>query len=98
MTTYFVTRHLGALEWAKSSQLTFDVHLEHLTLDILKAGDVVIGTLPVNMIYALGQMQVRYIHLSLQIPAHLRGVELSVSELNSCHAFLEEYIVHKPNT
>ena len=54
MTTYFITRHLGALQWAEANQVNFDVHLEHLlTLDQLKKGDVVIGTLPINIITAL---------------------------------------------
>lgn len=95
MTTYFVTRHTGAIDWAKATNLTFDVHLEHLTLELLQTGDTVIGTLPINMVYTLGQMGVRYIHLSLQIPENLRGVELSLEQLTACQASLEEFVVHK---
>lgn len=54
MTTYFITRHSGALAWAKQEGLAFDVHLEHLiNLAQLIEGDIIIGTLPINMVYAL---------------------------------------------
>ena len=97
MTTYFVTRHLGALEWARQNNTPFDVHLIHLaSLGELQVGDVVIGTLPINLVCLLNEMAVRYIHLSLDIPAHLRGIELSAQQLDAeCHASLQEFIVHK---
>ena len=96
MTTYFITRHLGALQWAEANQVNFDVHLEHLlTLDELKKGDVVIGTLPINIICQLNDIGVRYLHLSLQIPHHLRGVELDANQLKECKAELEEFVVKK---
>ena len=54
MTTYFITRHTGALQWAAAHDIHFDIHLEHLlSLDKLQAGDVIIGTLPINMIYQI---------------------------------------------
>lgn len=96
MTTYFITRHLGALDWAKQNGVDFDVHLTHLNDDMpLKVGDVIIGTLPINIIAKINAMGVRYIHLSLTIPPHLRGVELNVTELNECQAVLEEFLVKK---
>lgn len=96
MTTYFITRHTGALQWAAAHQVAFDVHLEHLlSLDDLQAGDVVIGTLPINLISQMNAMGVRYMHLSLHIPPHLRGVELDMSQLDECQAVLEEFVVKK---
>ena len=96
MTIYFVTRHSGALHWAALSNLKFDVHVEHLhDMDALHAHDVVIGTLPINMVYALNQKNIRYIHLSLQIPPELRGIELDASQLEACQATLEEFMVQK---
>lgn len=97
MTTYFITRHPGALAWAKLNNLAYDIHTEHLvSLDQLKKGDTVIGTLPINMVYQLNQKSVRYVHLSLEIPANLRGVELSAEQLQQCQATLEEFWVSKP--
>lgn len=98
MTTYFITRHAGALAWVKHCQLHFDVHLEHLTdPSLLQMGDIVIGTLPIQLVYELNTLGVRYICLSLQIPIELRGVELSIEQLKECKASLEEFQVLKPN-
>lgn len=96
MTTYFITRHVGALDWAKANDVHFDVHLPHLlNVDELKSGDVIIGTLPINIISQINELGVRYIHLSLDIPPQLRGVELTVEQLNECQATLEEFYVKK---
>lgn len=96
MTTYFITRHIGALAWAKQQNLSFDTHLEHLLdLNLLNAGDVIIGTLPINLVYQLNVRNVRYIHLSLNIPSHLRGIELNTTQLHECQATLEEFTVQK---
>lgn len=96
MTIYFVTRHDGALQWAAANDVQFDVHLPHLhDMQCFNAGDVVIGTLPINMVYLLNQHGVRYIHLSLDIPPQLRGVELNVTQLKSCNATLEEFHISK---
>lgn len=96
MTTYFITRHAGALAWAKQQNLSFDIHLEHLlNLEQLQAGDVIIGTLPINLVYQLNLKHVRYTHLSLNIPSHLRGIELSTTQLDECQATLEEFFVQR---
>ncbi|MFC2998134.1 CRISPR-associated protein Csx16 [Acinetobacter sichuanensis] len=94
MTTYFITRHSGALQWAAQQGLSYDVHCEHLDdLEQFHAGDVVIGTLPINIVAALNQKNVRYIHLSLDLPPHLRGIELNAEQLRQCKATLEEFQV-----
>ncbi|MCH7306325.1 CRISPR-associated protein Csx16 [Acinetobacter sp. NIPH 1869] len=96
MTIYFITRHPGALQWAKQNQLHFDVHLEHLLdLEQLHAGDTIIGTLPINIVEILNSKGIRYIHLSLKIPPHLRGIELDAKQLIACQATLEEFFVQK---
>lgn len=96
MTVYFITRHPGALQWAKQNQLHYDVHAEHLLcISQLQAGDTVVGTLPINMVYQLNKRQVSYIHLSLQIPPDLRGIELTAEQLNGCKATLEKFEVNK---
>lgn len=96
MTTYLITRHPGALHWARQKKLHFDVHTEHLeSFDGLGAGDVVIGTLPINMVYELNRRQIRYVHLSLQIPRELRGIELNADQLHQCNAELQEFRVER---
>lgn len=98
MTTYFITRHLGALEWAKLNEVHFDIHLPHLAdLSILNSGDVVIGILPMQMVAELNLKGIRYVHLALNIPVHLRGQELTAFELLQCEAKLEIYeVVRQP--
>lgn len=94
MATYFVTRHAGAVQWAAATELAYDVHLTHLSnLSAFHHGEVVIGTLPINMVYMLNQRGVRYLHLSLEIPPELRGVELDADQLVACQATLQEFVV-----
>ena len=96
MTTYFITRHPGAIEWAKQNLLHYDVHAAHLLdLSLLQSGDTVVGTLPINLVNQLNQSGVGYIHLSLEIPPSLRGVELTAEQLRSCNASLEKFEVNK---
>ena len=52
MTTYFVSRHPGALQWMQAHGPAFDRHLLHLEeadLARLAPGDSVIGSLPVHL-------------------------------------------------
>lgn len=94
MTTYLITRHLGAVDWARKQGVYFDVHVTHLcSVDHFQKGDVVLGTLPVNMVYQLNCQGVHYMHLSMKIPEHLRGVELSAEQLGDCEAELLEFAV-----
>jgi len=94
MTVYFITRHLGAAAWAVQNHVHFDLHLTHLNdIETLRQNDMVIGTLPMNIVAILNRKGVRYIHLSLQIPAELRGMELTAQQLDACQAALEEFEV-----
>lgn len=34
MTTYFITRHHGAIDWADANDVHFDVHLENLIASV----------------------------------------------------------------
>ncbi|MFV0476268.1 MAG: CRISPR-associated protein Csx16 [Parahaliea sp.] len=95
MTTYFISRHPGALEWMKRRGPAFDRHVEHLDLDQIKAGDVLIGSLPVNLAAEVCARNAQYFNLSLQLPAHARGRELSVDELDSYEAKIEAFDIRK---
>jgi CRISPR-associated protein Csx16 len=95
MTTYVITRHDGALNWIQS-QIPVDVVLSHLEKDTpLIAGDCVVGLLPAHIAADLCAKGIRYFHLALDLPAHLRGVELTSEQMDSCGArLLELYIKH----
>jgi CRISPR-associated protein Csx16 len=98
MTTYFITRHPGAREWAKQKGIKVDEHLTHLDIDMLKAGDTLIGSLPINLAAEVCQKGAFYIHLSLNIPEHLRGLELSATQLQQYGAELECFNLQKCTT
>jgi len=97
MTRYFVTRHTGALVWAEQHGYVFDIHLNHLdSSHQFKRGDVVAGTLPVNIVADLCAQGIVYFNLSLQLPAELRGQELTAGQLTQCAARLEQLVVMRP--
>lgn len=93
MTTYFITRHQGALQWAEASGIAYDQHLEHLDPQLIEAGDTVIGTLPVNLAAEVCARGAEYLHLNLDLPRELRGRELSAQTLFEAGASLQCYFV-----
>ena len=95
MTTWFVSRHPGAVEWAARQRLAVDQFRPHIDPQEVQPGDTVIGSLPVNLAAAVCARGVRYQHLSLELPAHLRGQELSADQLEALGARLQEFRVEK---
>ncbi|KLV01453.1 CRISPR-associated protein [Photobacterium aquae] len=93
-TTWLVTRHPGAKEWLQQQGITGTM-IDHLDIDCVKPGDTVIGTLPINLAFRVCQLGAIYQHLSLEIPRHLRGVELTSREMEQCGISLERYRVIK---
>ena len=91
MTVHFVTRHPGALAWARSERIAFDRHARHLDPETVDQGDVVISNLPVHVAASVCARGARYVHLALDLPCEARGVELTVDELFRYDARLEEY-------
>jgi CRISPR-associated protein Csx16 len=97
MSTFFITRHPGAREWARQEGIKVDFVFAHLDSRILRPGDVVIGTLPVHLAAQVCALGGRYLHLSLELPPEWRGRELSAADLRRCGARLEEYRVTTVN-
>ncbi|EJL6398644.1 CRISPR-associated protein Csx16 [Vibrio navarrensis] len=91
---WFITRHPGAKEWAVMQGLHIDRFVTHLAVDDIAAGDEVIGTLPVHLAAEVCAKPARYFHLSLQLPEHLRGHELSAEQMNHCQASIREFLIH----
>ncbi len=73
MTTYFVTRHPGALEWAAVEGVIVDRVLAHFDPECTQPGDVVLGTLPINLAARVCARGGRYLHLSVEVPPEWRG-------------------------
>ena len=95
MTTYFISRHSGAVAWAESQGFHVDQQLAHFEVSVVNAGDSILGTLPVNLIAEVNQRGGRYFHLTLELPAQLRGQELTAEMMQQYGARLEEYTVQK---
>lgn len=91
MTTWFVSRHPGAVDWARRQGMAIDVWQAHLDIEQVKAGDVVAGTLPIHLAAQVCQRGAKYLHLTLDLPAQLRGHELSADSLIQAGARLEVY-------
>jgi len=96
MSIWFVSRHPGAVEWAKSQEIDVDYWVPHLSVDDIAPRDTVIGTLPVNMAAGVCAIGARYINLSLDLPHAWRGRELSAVQLIAAGARLEEFVVDLP--
>lgn len=89
--TWFVSRHPGAIAWAKEQNLAIDRWVAHLAPGEIAPGDTVIGTLPVHLAAEVCARGGRYVHLTLDIPEAQRGRELSAEDLHSFRATLCAY-------
>jgi CRISPR-associated protein Csx16 len=93
MTTYFVSRHPGAIEWAKRKDLNVTQWVTHLDTAQVQTGDTVIGSLPVNLAAQVCAKGAAYWHVSMQLPATLRGQELSADDLEQLQARVERFTI-----
>ena len=94
MTTWFVSRHPGALQWMQQHGPAFDRHVPHLNPVQVQPGDSVIGTLPVNLAAQVCARGAAYWHLALEVSAAARGRELSADELQALSATLQRFHIH----
>lgn len=90
--TYFVTRHQGAKDWAERKGFDAEI-VSHFDVKTVEKGDVVLGTLPVHLAAEIWDRQGSYFHLVLNIPADLRGVEMTADKMEELGATLEEFVV-----
>ncbi|MGB1258310.1 MAG: CRISPR-associated protein Csx16 [Thiolinea sp.] len=97
MTTYFISRHPGAVAWAESEGFHVDQRLAHFEVAMVQPGDIVLGTLPVHLIAEVNVRGGRYYHLTLSLPAALRGKELSAAEMREYGARLEGFSARREN-
>lgn len=95
MTTYFITRHPGAIAWAAQQDIKVDRQITHLDSNDIQPGDTVIGSLPVNLAAEICQRGAAYVHLVLNVPEYWRGKELTAEQMIECGACLEGYALKK---
>lgn len=94
-TSYFISRHQGAKDWAKQNNIDVDNVQSHLDINTVQAGDIVIGTLPINLVAELCQRGASYYHLTLSLSKQLRGKELTAADMQNAGATIEQFIAHK---
>lgn len=92
MARYFVTRHPGAREWARARGLDAEM-VEHLDVERVRRGDVVMGTLPVHVAAEVCARGARFLHLSLDAPEGERGTEMTADAMAAAGAHLVAYDV-----
>jgi len=95
MSTFFVSPQPGAIAWTARRGIAVDRQVAHLDVAEVSAGDVVIGTLPVNLAAEVCARGARFFNLSLDVPPEARGRELSADDLERFGARVEEYLVRK---
>ncbi len=93
--TYFVSRHEGAVNWAKKQQLRVDGFIDHLDTEDIQEGDTVIGTLPIALAFEVCRRKAHFFALNIKTPRARRGVELSAEQMDECECEIEEYRVMK---
>ncbi|MDR1827311.1 MAG: CRISPR-associated protein Csx16 [Methylobacteriaceae bacterium] len=93
MTRWFVSRHPGAVDWAKHRTLRVDRFVSHLDPAEVAAGDVVMGTLPVDIAAEVCRRGASFYHLRLNASEDQRGRDLSADDLRNLGAGLEKYLV-----
>lgn len=93
MTTWFVNRHSGAVEWFASRGMAVDHVVDHIDPAVISAGDVVIGSLPVHLAAEICARGGRYFHLVLNVPPDKRGAELTPREMDEYGARVREFRV-----
>ena len=93
MTTYFITRHQGAAQWAEQQGFSIDHIVSHFDTKTVQQGDRVLGTLPVNLAAEVCARGGEYFHLSLETPPEYRGKELTPEQMDAFGARLTRFYI-----
>ena len=94
MTVYLVSRHQGATQWMQGQFPGQPVvRISHLEGQTFAPGDRVCGILPLAWAARVCAAGAQALVISMQVPEHLRGHELSAQELDALGACLVRYDV-----
>lgn len=91
MATWFISRHQGAIDWAKQQGISVDHWVTHLDIGKIQPGDMVIGTLPLHLAAQICEKGARLFFLTLNLNADQRGRELTAIEMAQSGCTLAEY-------
>ena len=92
---WLVTRHKGAVDWVRRNGVCVDRLVDHLDVEEIARGDMVIGVLPFHLAARVCARGARFFSLSLEVPPDYRGQELDADDLERFGARLEEYRVER---
>lgn len=94
MTCWLVSRHPGAMAWLQR-RFPAGRLVPHLDMDRLRTGDVVAGTLPLQLAADVQARGARYLHLLLPLEAGDRGRELDEAAMDRLGAQLAEFRIER---
>ena len=92
-TVWFVTRHSGAIEWAKTAGIAWDRLVGHLDPKDVRPGDIVLGTLPMHEAALICSKGAQFWALTLCSGLQDRGRELLPGELAQRGVTLRRFTV-----
>ena len=95
MTTWFISRHEGAIEWVKQQNIQIDRFESHLNTSLVQTGDVVIGTLPIHLAAEICQKGAKFYFLSVNVKPEQRGTELTAQQLVEQGCTLQAFHIQK---
>lgn len=95
MANWFISRHPGAIEWAKQQNLHIDHWVSHLNPAEVQTGDMVMGTLPIHLVAQICAKGARFQFLAMNLSAKQRGKELAASDMTKNSCSLIEYFAKK---
>ena len=91
MARWFVSRHSGAIEWATRQNLFVDRFVSHLNMNDVQSGDLVYGTLPMELAAEVCRRGARFFSLCVSVTEEQRGYDLTADDLVRLNAELREY-------
>lgn len=93
MAVLVVTRHDGAVEWLQRRGYAGARRVVQFDPTLVGPGDVVVGTLPIQLVADLTARQIRYLHLVMELTQEVRELRsnLTADEMDRYGARLEEY-------
>ena len=96
MKVWFVSRHQGAIEWMKAQlNWSIDYWVEHLDVDLINPGDIVIGVLPLPLISDLCAKDAVFYALVMNQSQEQRGIEHSMGDMFKAKSCLVRYYVEE---
>lgn len=95
MTTYFVTRHVGAQAWAQEQGFDGAIVISNFDPTIVKEDDIVMGILPMHLAAEVCRRGGKYYNLAMAVPPDARGKELTSEMMNQFGARLVQYKIQE---